>query len=490
MKKSYLAFDLGASSGRAILGGLEDKKLTLTEIHRFDNGPLERDGSLFWDFDALFNEIKEGLKKATSGGNEISGIGIDTWGVDYLLLKNDGSFARLPYNYRDSRTDNIPDELFQVISPEHLYSKTGIQLMQLNTIYQLYAHKKAHPEDLEDSKLLLMPDALTYMLCGKIACEYSEASTTNLLDAEKRNWDFELIETLGLPRSMFPEIVNPCSSAGVLKDDLCKQIGCAAIPVYHIGSHDTASAVASVPASTDTNWAYLSCGTWALLGAEIDSPVLTEEARLANFTNEGGLNRKIRFLTNIMGMWLIQECRRIWKEEGNNVSFGEMEKMAVDAEPLKFLLNLNHQTFFAPGDMPTRIREYCQNNNQGEIKDAASIVRCVYDSLALCFRDRLEAMQKIQNVEYNCLHIVGGGTQAKLLMQLSADCIGIPVKAGPVEATAVGNLLGQAMASGDVESLEHAREIVRNSFEVEEYLPSTEKSSEWDNALTKFIALP
>ncbi len=489
MKKTYLAFDLGASSGRAILGELNDGKLSLTEVHRFANGPTEIGGSLYWDFNAIGGEIKAGLKKALAKTKDISSIAIDTWGVDYVLLKDDGALARLPYNYRDSRTDGIPEKVFSIIPEKELYARAGIQFMQLNTIYQLMAHKETHPEDFKGSTLLFIPDALTYLLCGKKACEYSEASTSNLLDASKRDWDFELIKKLGIPTSVFPPIESPCTKAAPLTEAIQKELGCGPIPVVHAGSHDTASAVASVPAPVDKKWAYVSCGTWALLGAEIDAPILTETARQAAFTNEGGLCEKIRFLTNIMGAWLFQETKRVWTEEGKNPTYPKMEEVARNTPRLKFLINPNDQRFFTPGNMPQNIKDSCRESGQGKVSEDAEVLRCIYDSLALCFRAKLEKLQETLGVKYECLNIVGGATQDHLLMQLAADAIGIPVVAGPIEATSIGNIAAQAMADGDIASLADAREMVKNSFEVIEFAPDDASKADWDKAYEKFIKL-
>jgi len=472
MEKTFLAFDLGASSGRGILGTFNNGKLSLEEVHRFENGPIDVAGSLHWDINAIFAEIKTGIKNALKKCDDIAGIAVDTWGVDHLFLKDNGEFARLPYNYRDSRTDGIPEELFEnVISQKDLYAKAGIQSMFFNSIYQVAAHKKAHPEDFENSKLLFMPDALTWLLCGKAACEYTIASTSSLLNAEKRDWDFDVIEKMGIPKDIFPEIAEPCSAAGTLRKELQEELGCGDIPVLHIGSHDTASAVAAVPAEASKNWAYLSCGTWALIGTENDAPILTEDAMNANCTNEGGLNGKIRFLTNINGTWIIQETRRIWRESGREISFAEMEDMAEGAPAGGPLFDPNDSVFNPPGDMPERIREYCRKTDQEVPENDAAILRCIYDSLAMCFKDKLAKFAELDNKEFDVLHIVGGGTKDRLLMQLTADCIGIPVVAGPVEATAIGNIIGQGIAVNAIASLDEGRKIVKNSFETETFMP-------------------
>ncbi len=487
-KKSYLAFDFGASSGRAIIGQLEDGKMTLSEVHRFANGPIEVDGELFWDFNLQVAEIKEGIKKALATGAEFSSIAIDTWGVDYVLFKKDGSAVRLPYHYRDARTEEVVDEIFSIVSEKEIYDRAGIQMMPFNTLYQLYAHKKAHPEDLEGATLLMIPDAMTYMLCGAKTCEYSEASTSNLLDAKARSWDFELIRKLGIPEDIFPEIVPPCSSAGVLTEEVQKELGCGPIPVVKVGAHDTASAVASVPAPTEGDWAYISCGTWALLGAELAEPYICEAGRTAPLTNEGGLENTIRYLTNIMGTWLFQETKRIWNEAGKKLGFPEIENMAKETTPLKYLVNPNDSRFLAPGDIPGRVVEACRDSGQGDSLTDAEISRCIYDSLALCFREKLENLGKILGANYACLNIVGGGTKDKFLMQLASNAIGIPVVAGPVEATSIGNIVGQAIAAGDIASVAAGREIIKQSFNLDYYQPDASVKADWDAAFAKFKA--
>jgi sugar (pentulose or hexulose) kinase len=489
MKRNYLAFDLGASSGRAIVCRLENGHLSLTEVHRFVNGPVERGGALFWDFPALCAEIKEGLKKALAVEPGISGIAIDTWGVDYVLYSRaTGQPLRLPYNYRDTRTLETPAKIFKSISKEDIYARTGIQFMNINTLYQLAAHREQHPEDFENSVLLFIPDALTNYLNGEFTCEYTIASTSNLLDPNTRDWDFELIDKLGIPRSIFPEIVMPSTVSAPLRPELQKELGCGPIPLIRVGAHDTASAVGAVPAAPDSNWAYISCGTWALLGAEIDRPLMTPAAEAAPCTNEGGLAGKIRFLTNIMGTWLFQETRRNWRAEGKEMSFARMEELAAAAEPWKFLINPNDGLFLGPNDMPGRIRRYCAEHGQGEPATDGEILRCVYDSLALCFREKLEKLENILNVRYQFLNIVGGGTQDHRLMQYTADALGIPVTAGPIEATAIGNAISQAIALGDVAGLNEGRRIVRDSFEVIEFKPAASRK-DWDSAMTRFNQL-
>lgn len=489
MGEKYAAIDLGASSGRVIVGEIAGGSLSLAEVHRFPNGPVKSGDSLFWDIDGLFREIKTGLKKACAAAT-LSGIAIDTWGVDYALLGKKG-FVRPPYHYRDARTTPMPEKLFAQIPPEELYARSGIQFMALNTIYQLLAHQLSHPADLDGTTMLMVPDALTYMLSGHVGAEYTEASTSQLIDPATGGWNFELIDQIGLPRGIFPAISPPCSAAGTIREELRKELGCGAVPVFKIGSHDTASAVAAVPAETGAgDWAYLSCGTWSLLGAELDRPVVSEAARQAGFTNEGGLNGKIRFLSNINGLWIIQECRRLWNENGKDYSFSDLEKLARTAAPQTFLINPNNPRFFAPENMLTEIRKSCEENDQGKIVDDAAVARCVLDSLALCYRDKLDTMASLLNKRFQRLHVVGGGCKNSLLMRLTCDCAGVPVTAGPDEATAIGNLIGQAIASGEIPSLAAGRDIVRRSSLTKEFIPDKAAAAQWEQSFKKFKKLP
>ncbi len=472
---SFLAFDLGASSGRAIAGKIENGKLVLTEVHRFPNAPVEKNGDLTWDYPRLCNELVTGLEKALEFDSDITGIGIDTWGVDYVLFDKDTKQPkRLPFNYRDERTNRSSVKVWEKISASDIYAMTGIQKMTLNTIYQLCAHKDEHPEDLVNATFLPMPDALAFSLGGDFTAEYTIASTSDLLNPATRNWHWELIDKLELPRDIFPEIVAPCTQAGVLKEELQKKFNCKAIPIFKVGSHDTASAVGAVPAPVSGEWAYLSAGTWALLGAELDKPFISKVSEEASFTNEGGLNQKIRFLTNIMGSWLFQETRRVWNESGRNLSFADMENMAKSAEPGRFLVNPNNPEFFTPGDMPQRIRDFCRVSGQGDEMTDAQVVRAIYDSLALYTAGKLAGLEKLLGVRYAAFNVVGGGTKDRFLMQLISDAMNIPVISGPVEATATGNILAQAIACGAIKDLTAARETVRNSFDLVTFTPDSE----------------
>jgi len=470
MNNRYLAFDLGASSGRAILGGVENGRLVLREIHRFPNNGRMNSGALRWDIGGLRGELETGVRKACAAGSPVS-MGIDTWGVDYALFDRESrELAEEPYTYRDDRTRDIRPEVFARVPKDELYRHTGIQDMAFNTVFQLYAHLKAAPELLERTTFLHIPDALGFMLGGSFDTEYTDASTSGLLDARSRDWDFGIAARLGLPRGLFPEIVFPGASGGRLSRELARRLGVPELPIVKVGSHDTASAVAAVPDVTGEEFAYMSCGTWALLGAELNEPCLAPEAAAAGFTNEGGLDRTIRFLTNIMGCWLFQECRRFWQAEGRELSFSEMSALAEQCGALRFRIDPKSEAFLAPGDMPERIASAAAANGPRP-ETPGEILRCVYDSLALCVRDELRVLEKLRGRRYGALHIVGGGTRDALLMQLVADACGIPVLAGPVEATAIGNIVAQMTASGEVAGLAAARRLVAESFEIMTYRP-------------------
>ncbi len=469
--KSYLAFDLGASSGRAILGGVEGGRLVLKEVHRFPNNGRRSAGALRWDVAGLCRELKLGIVRAFEAGRPES-MGIDTWGVDYALFdRASRELAEEPYTYRDSRTEKIRPEVFARVSREELYRRTGIQDLAFNTVFQLFCHRKSDPGLLARTTFLHMPDALGFLLGGTFDTEYTGASTSGLLDAGRRCWDFELAEKLNLPRGLFPPIVFPGAPGGALSPELARELNVPELPIVKVGSHDTASAVAAVPDTTGEEFAYMSCGTWALLGAEVAAPCLDAGAAAAGFTNEGGLNRTVRFLTNIMGCWLLQECHRSWLEAGMALSFNDMERLAAGSEPLRFRIDPASEAFLAPGRMPERIAAAAAAGGGARPETPGEILRCIYDSLALCVRDKLAVLERLRGRRYPALNIVGGGVRDSLLMQLVADACGVPVLAGPEEATAIGNLLAQLIASGEVADLEAARRLCSASFECRRYLP-------------------
>ena len=487
--KHFLAFDLGASSGRAIMGDFDGNTIALEELHRFANGPHEVDGHLYWDIHTLFAEIREGLRKALATGKPIDGIGIDTWGVDLCYLGADGKLIGLPHHYRDPRTDDIMPWTFQRISREEVYQETGIQFMNLNTIFQLSASLRDGEEALQQAdKLLFIPNALTYLLCGKVAAEYSIATTSQLFNPHTGDWSWKIIDALGLKRSLFPQILPACTVAAPLSPELQEEFHCGPIPVILIGSHDTASAVAAVPAGGERNWAYLSSGTWSLMGVERKTPRTDAQALAANYTNEGGVGNTIRFLKNIMGLWIIQESRRQWKREGKDYSFAQMEAWAKEAAPFQSFINPDDASFNTPGNMPEKIREFCRKTGQHVPETTGEVVRCIYESLALKYRHTVENIQNLRGKKATMINVVGGGTKDHFLSQMTADACGLEVSAGPEEATSIGNLLAQMMAVGAIKDLSEARQVVANSFEVKHYTPCAYRGA-WDEAYGRFVKL-
>lgn len=469
----FLAFDFGAESGRALLGILEDGKLRLEEIHRFPNGPVSTLGHMHWDVLRLFADIKQGLRLALQHtGGELDGIGVDTWGVDFALVGEDGEILGNPFHYRDSRTNEMMDEVFKVVPREQVYDHTGIQFMPFNTLYQFYAMVKSNATALNNAKtFLMMPDLFNYWLTGRMVCEFSNATTTQCYDPRKKDWARDLLAKLGIPDAILPEIVQPGATIGKLHQSLVDEMGAGTdIDVIAPATHDTGSAVAAVPATGD-NHAYLSSGTWSLMGVELKEPLINEQALAKSFTNEGGVNGSIRFLHNIMGLWIVQECRRTWLAAGEDVSYAELAEMAEASEGFVSVIDPDAPVFLPPGDMPQRIREFCRDTGQPVPTSMGEIVRCALDSLALRYRATIEDLDELLGRRLDTIHIVGGGTQNKLLCQLTADTTGRMVIAGPIEATAIGNVLVQAIGKGIVGSLSEAREIVRNSFELYTYQP-------------------
>ena len=483
-----LAIDLGASSGRGIVGSFDGNKLTLRENHRFSNDPVFVNGRFTWDILRIFFEIKNSITKTVIEGDNVSSMGIDTWGVDYALIDKSGRMMANPYHYRDTRTVNITDYVKQFVSPEEIYRVTGIQAADFNTINQLAADKRDNPEvlDLAD-KMLFTPDLLNYFLTGKMATEYTIASTGMLLDAFKKEFAFDLTDKLGIKRSLFAPLVQPCNNLGALLPQITEEVGKNNINVINVASHDTASAVIAVPAK-NKDFIYISSGTWSLMGAELPEPLINDSTRLANFTNEGGAMNSIRFLKNIMGLWIIQESRRQWKREGNEYSFAQMEAWAKEATPFASLINPDYHTFNTPGNMPEKIRDFCRLTGQHVPESVGEVVRCIYESLSLKYRYTVETLERLMGKKTSMINVVGGGTKDKFLSQMTADACGIPVCAGPEEATAIGNLMMQAIASGEVADLSQAREIVANSFELKSYEP-TGSRAEWDEAYAKFCKL-
>ncbi len=464
-----LAFDFGASSGRAIIGTYEGGKLTLEEIHRFDNDPVKMNGGFYWDLPRLFHEIKQALIKAKAYDYDF--IGIDTWGVDYALLSKDGLLLGNPYNYRDERTVPVFENLKKEIPESELYAMTGIQNMNINTLYQILETKQNHPElyDLAD-KMILVPDLFSYLLTGKVFAERSMASTTQLLDPITKDWNYALIEKLGLKASLFPELVDSGERIAQLKGELCEELGIEPKWVIAVAGHDTASAVAAVPAKSE-DFVYISCGTWSLFGTELREPCITEMSAALNITNEGGHDRTTRFLKNIIGLWMIQETRRQFKRNGKNYSYAEMETMAREATPFKCFINPDEPRFTPPGDQIERIKAFCRETNQPVPETDGEIVRCIYESLAMKYKYTFDNLKKCTGKDFSAIHMVGGGTKDGFLCQMTADATGTPVIAGPIEATAAGNVAVQLIAAGEIKDLWAAREIIADSFSVVDYKP-------------------
>jgi sugar (pentulose or hexulose) kinase len=471
--RQYIAVDLGAESGRVMLGAVDQQTMSLTEAHRFGNGPIKQGNSIRWDFTNLMKEIKTGIAAAVKQSNgPIAGIGVDSWGVDFGLLDADGSLVGTPYHYRDSRTDGMMDKAFKLMDKRSVYDNTGIQFMQLNTLYQLLALRLANDPTLTRAKsLTLIADLVAYHLCGKCFCEYSLASTSQLMDMRTGKWSKAIFEKLSLPLNIMPEIVAPGTVVGKLTKKVAAELGCEPIDVIAVGSHDTASAVAGVPAAGGKNWAYLSSGTWSLMGLEVPNAIINDKTFEYQFTNEGGIGNTIRLLKNIMGLWLVQECRRQWQREGTDLSYTEITKMAQQAKPFAGFIDLDYHDFLAPGDMPAKINKYLKETHQNTIDDKGQLVRMILENLAFRYRWVIEKLEDIQGKKVDVLHIVGGGIQNELLCQFAANATGKEVVAGPIEATASGNIITQALAVGQIESLNKGRQIIANSYKLKRYSP-------------------
>jgi len=482
--RNFLAFDLGASSGRAILGTISDNKLSLKEIHRFDNQMVEINGSFYWNIFSLFGELKTGLKKCIHDfGIQPESVGVDTWGVDIALLDRNGMIVGLPYAYRDPRTDTAMEEVFNVIPQKELYLMTGIQLMQFNTLFQLYAYKRDRSPLLEiTTDILFMPDALGYLFSGVKKNEFSIASTSQFLKPGKLEYEQKLFDAIGFDINLMQDIVLPGTVLGILKPDIQKETGSAPIPVVAVAAHDTASAIASVPA-TGRNWAYISSGTWSLMGIESDHPLISEEIQKLNFTNEGGVEGTTRFLKNIMGLWLLQECRRTWSAE-HDYSWPEMVEMSLNAHPFKCLIDPDAREFLNPGDMPAAIAAFCSKTGQPEPETHGEFIRTIFESLALKYRATLDSIREVSTNEIEKIHIIGGGANNELLCQYAANATNLQVYAGPTEATAIGNIMLQAKALGAVSSLGEIRHMVFNSFETKIFYPQDADS--WNVEYQKF----
>ncbi|MFB3829651.1 MAG: rhamnulokinase family protein [Bryobacteraceae bacterium] len=479
----YLAFDLGAESGRAILGTLSANGLAIEEIHRFPNTPVRVFSNLYWDTLRLWHEIQHGLQHAARG-RRLAGVGIDTWGVDYALLGSDGALVDNPRHYRDARTDGVMEKLFQVVPRDEVFAHTGIQFMQLNTLYQYYSMKLEGAPALESArKLLFMPDLFNYWMTGVAKSERTIASTSQFYNPCSKSWAVAMLEKLGLPTAILPEITEPGTLLGPLLEALWTGEG-APPPVFATAGHDTASAVAAVPAREGA-WCYISSGTWSLMGMELDEPIVTPKALELNLTNEIGAGGKVRLLKNIAGLWLIQECRRAWAEAGHDYNYAQLAAMAGEARPFSSVLNPD--AFLQPGDMPRKIAEHCRAHGVEPPATHGEYARTILESLALRYRQVLESLEALTGARIEVIHIVGGGSRNAVLNQFVADATGRKVVAGPGEATAIGNLLVQAMGAGAIKGLDDARELVRRSFPPETIEPRP--SAEWERAYQRYCEL-
>ncbi len=485
-KKHFLAFDLGASSGRAILGKLENGKLNFKEVHRFKNQMICIHGTFFWNIYSLFDELKTGLKKCISElGIQPDSIGIDTWGVDYALVTENGRFAGLPFAYRDHRTDNAMEEFFKLVPKNETYMLSGIQFMQFNTLFQLFASVAQNDEELKIAKkILFMPDALNYLFTGEMKNEYTIASTSQMLKPGKGEWEFRLFDAAGIDKEFAAEIIPPGTLLGNILPLIQEETGCDEIPCVAVASHDTASAVVSVPAE-EGSWAFISSGTWSLLGIESAEPIISPKTLEMNFTNEGGVEGTTRFLKNIMGMWLIQECKRIWdQQKGAELTWREIVDQSMQVKSFQCFINPDDSMFLNPGNMPEAIQEFCCKTGQHVPENIGEIARCIYESLVLKYKYTLLQIESVTGKKIEKLHIIGGGAHNEMLNQFTANATGIEIVAGPTEATAIGNILMQAKAVGAVDSLSEIREIVRNSFEVRSFFP--ESNAVWEEAYERF----
>ena len=483
--RNLLAFDLGASNGRAILGRYDGSKITMIELHRFENNYIEMNGVFYWDLPYLFSQLKQGLLAFKQGDyGDLDAFGIDTWGVDFGLLDKNGHLAGVPRSYRLGTQEDI-DAVLEMIPAQELYSRSGIDTnLTFNTLYQLYRRKREHDAALEIAdKMLLMPDLLGYFLTGAVGTEYTIATTTQLYNPTTRDWDWETIDQLGLPRHIFTKIDKTGTIRGYLRKEICEEIGLNPAPFVAVGSHDTASAVAAIPGTG--SFAFCSSGTWSLFGAEMEKPDLSPGAAEARFSNEGTVQGTYRPLRNIIGMWIIQECRREWIKNSINISWDGVVAEARKAEPLRSIINPDAPEFYVGGNMETKIQQFCEKTGQPVPETVGQVARCVYESLALKYRHALEGLEAMKGQRIDSLNIVGGPINNRFLNQMIADALDRQVITGPIEGAAIGNLLTQAMALGDIQNLDELRQVVRNSESVEVWEP--EHTDAWEQAYQKLL---
>lgn len=483
----FIAFDFGAESGRAMLAAFDGERITLQEAHRFPNVPVRVRGSLHWDVLRLFDEIKRGLTHIAHEHREIAGIGLDAWGVDFALLGRDDELLGNPFHYRDERTIGMMDAVLERVPRETVFEHTGIQFMEINTLYQLFAMKVQNAPALEDATtFLMMPDLFNFWLTGEKECEFTDATTTQFYNPRTQNWAFELLNALEIPTQMFPTLIVPGTVLGALDARVAHEVGLQNVTVVAPACHDTGSAVAAVPAQNDAH-AWISSGTWSVLGANVREPVINAACLKFNFTNEGGVDDTFRLSKNLSGLWIVQECRRAWRSTGEEFSYADLVAMAERAPAYRSLIDPDDGMFLRPGDMPARVAEYCAKSNQPILQDQGAIIRCALESLALKYRMQLERLEALLSRRLETIHIIGGGTQNKLLSQFTANATGRYVITGPIEATALGNVLLQMRALGHIGSLEQGRRIIRQSFDVQTFEPQARDA--WDDAYARFIKM-
>ena len=493
----FLAFDLGAESGRGFAGLFDGRRVVLDELRRFPNGPVRIMDSIFWDVLRLFSEMKDCIRVFVSRyGKEADGIGVDTWGVDFALLGKGDVLLSNPYHYRDKRTNGMIEEAIKRVPKERIFEKTGIQFMQINTLYQLLSMVlEGSPIIGIAETLLMMPDLFNFWLTGVKASEFTIATTSQFYNPREEGgtetapggWARDLLQDMGIPTHFLPNIIPSGTVMGKIFPSVAEEVGIdGRTPVVAIGCHDTASAVAAVPVKGD-GWCYISSGTWSLMGVEVERPIINDKTMELNFTNEGGVGGKIRFLKNIMGLWLLQECRRTWARADRDYPYSELMEMAKGSKPFLAFVDPDDPIFLPPGDMPSRIQEFCRRTGQRVPETKGEVVRCALESLALKYRWVLEKLEEVMGRKIDTIHVVGGGSQNQLLCQLTADATRRQVIAGPVEATATGNVLVQALARGHIATLSDLREVVRNSFDLIPYEPLN--PDPWDDAYERFLAL-
>ncbi len=477
MTRRYLALDLGAESGRAMLAHLAEHRVELTEVHRFPNVPVRLPNGLYWDTLRLFHEMCEGIRVAATQIDELDGIGVDTWGVDFGLLDGNGNLLENPRHYRDTRTHGVSEQVFTAVPREEIFRQTGIQFMEINSLYQVYCMQRDSPELLNiAANLLFMPDLFNFFLTGVAASERTIASTSQFYDPVRRCFATDMLRRLGIHAGFLGELLDPGTELGSVLPQMAEHCGLKRdTAVFTVGSHDTASAVAAVPATRDEEWCFISSGTWSLMGVELEEPLINAASLEANYTNEVGVANTIRFLKNIPGLWVLQECRRVWNRQGLDLSYSDLMAQALAAKPCETLLDLD--LFVVPGDYPRMISEYAAQTEQEVPGGPGAIALVILRSLALRYKQTLESLEQLTGRHLGVIHIVGGGSRNRLLNQLTADVTGCRVIAGPAEATAAGNALTQAMGAGEINSLEELRAIVRHSFEVEEFRPQREFSA-------------